>query len=328
MISAGICASDSHIAWGHMQTNNLPMVLGHEGLALVESVGSAVKNIRAGDLVLSNIMSQCGKCEACQDKSINFCEVDGFMVPSARPNKQLPDGTPVWGFCRLGVYSEYVLLQESQVVKIDPRLNKVNACIISCAVMTGFYSATHLAKVTPSSTVCVIGMGAIGLNAVYGCKFNGAKNIIGIDINNSKKEIALHFGATEFLNPQELDKPVEQYLKEKYGGVHFAIECIGNQQVMESAFKSLKPTGTLALVGVGAKMLNFSVIEMLSGRSIVGGFLGKKRSDEGFAELGELYLNGQYDIDRLVTHQFKLEQINEAFQTLKEGKCIRSIIIF
>lgn len=328
MISAGICASDGHIKWGHMKTSNLPMVLGHEGLALVESVGPEVKQLQAGDLVLTNIMSQCDQCKDCQDRSSNFCEKDGFQIRNASTNKKLEDGTGVWGFCRLGVFSEYVLLKQSQVVKIDPRLNKENCCIISCAVMTGFFSATNLAKVSPNSTACVIGLGAIGLNAVFGCKFNGARNIIAIDINNSKKAIALEFGATEFVNPQELDRPVEQYLKEKYGGVHYAIECIGNQGVMESAFKALKPTGTLALVGVGGKTLNFPAIEMLTGRTVAGGFLGKKRSDEGFNQLGEMYLNGQYNIDRLVTHRFSLEQINDAFQLLKEGKCIRSIIVF
>lgn len=158
----------------------------------------------------------------------------------------------------------------------------------------------------------------------------GAKNIIGIDINNDKKAIGEEFGVTEFVNPLELDKPLEQYLMEKYGGVDYAFECIGNQAVTNTALQTLSAFGTLAVVGLAPKgtQVTYPTADLLTGRTIVGAFMGNKDPGVAYTELTEMYVNGKYNVDRLVTNKFKLEQINEAFQTLKDGKCIRSLIIF
>lgn len=159
----------------------------------------------------------------------------------------------------------------------------------------------------------------------------GAKNIIGIDINEGKKEVALSFGTTEFVNPQTLGVPIDEYLKKNYpSGVDYAFDCIGNLSVINSALKSLSVCGTLAFVGVLPKGIGplIDVADFLTGKKVVGAVLGGKDCLDGYTELTEMYVNGNYDVDRLITNTYKLQQINEAFTCLKEGKCIRSLICF
>lgn len=336
MVSAGICASDAHFAWGQQKItewkgHKTPAVLGHEGAGIVESVGPKVTSIKPGDHVLTSFMPQCKQCAYCANPLTNVCARENLLILGAMPNKKLKSsGQELCGLTGLGVYSEYVLLKLSQVVKISAKANLEHACIISCAVATGFYAAKSQANVQPGTTAAVWGLGAIGLNAIYGCKHAGVKNIIGIDINSDKRAVGEEFGVTEFINPKDLDKPVEQYLMQKFGGVDYAFECIGHQTVLDTALKSLSVFGTLAMVGVAPEgtKVNYPAADLLMGRKIVGAFMGNKPSDEAYQELTDMYVNGEYNIDRLVTHKFKLDQINEAFQTLKDGKCIRSLIIF
>lgn len=337
MVSAGICASDAHFVWGTAKLNewpghDVPAVLGHEGAGIVESVGPDVTNLQPGDHVLTTFMPACRDCPYCASPLTNFCAKENLIALGAIPNKKLTkNGQNLIGLAGLGIYSQYSLLKLSQVVKINPAAPLVNSAIISCAVATGFYAARNQANVQPGTTAAVWGIGAIGINAIYGCKKAGAKNIIGVDINNEKKAIGEEFGITEFVNPNELGgKPVDQYLKEKYGGVDYALDCLGNKFVIETAYKSLSVFGTLALVGLAPSgtELVLPVSDTLTGKKVAGAFMGNKDCDSAYTELTEMYVKGEYDVDRLVTHNFKLEQINEAFQLLKEGKCIRSLIIF
>jgi len=184
--------------------------------------------------------------------------------------------------------------------------------------------------VRSGTTAAIWGLGAIGLNAVYGCKFAGAKNIIGIDINNDKRSIAAEFGVTEFINPKELSQPLEEYLREKYGSVDYAFECIGHQTILDTALKCLSHYGTLVMVGVAPKgtAVHYLTADLLMGRKIVGAFMGNKPCEVGYPELVRMWADGEYPVDRLVSNKFPLEQINEAFRTLKDGKCIRSLIVF
>jgi len=337
MVSAGICASDGHFVWGQQLLaevgQSAPCIPGHEGAGIVESVGANVTSLKVGDHVLATFAPACGECNYCLSEcDTNLCMKGPLMDPTfgAKPKLLKDDTITVSAMGSLGVYSEYVLLHHLQALPIAAELNLENACIISCAVCTGFYAAVNQAKVKPNSTAAVWGLGAIGLNAVFGCKHSGAKHIIGIDINNEKKSVGEEFGVTEFVNPLELNQPVEKYLTEKYGGVDFALDCIGNQSVLHTALHSLSPYGTLAVVGVsttGTEM-KFPPIHLLTGRKIVGGLMGNKPAKDAFKELTQMYGNGEYNVDRLVTHRFPLEQINDAFQLLKDGKCIRSLILF
>lgn len=205
-----------------------------------------------------------------------------------------------------------------------------SACIISCAVATGFFSAVNQAKVHSGSTCAVWGLGAIGMNALFGCKHQKAANIIGIDLNNDKREMALKMGCTEFVNPKELDKPIQQYLLEKYGGADYAFDCFGSKLVLDQCLASLSAFGTVVSVGLPSieVKVEYPVRELLFGRKIIGALMGLKKPQEAYTELAQMYVDGTYDIDLMITNRFRLEQINEAFQTLKDGKCVRSLILF
>jgi len=241
------------------------------------------------------------------------------------------DGKDMAVLAGIGVFSEYQVVREYQVAKINPKADLIKACVIGCAVGTGFGSAINLAQVHAGSTCAIWGLGAIGLSVVLGCKAAGAQRIIGIDINPSKFETAQKFGCTECLNPLEMtgDKGVAELFQEQ-GGLDYAFECIGNVRTLETALSSLSLWGTLMIIGLSPKgtQLPFSVGKLQSGQRIIGGFFGGYRSREGVEELTEKYVTGNLEINDLITHQFKLDQINEAFDHLKSGKSIRSVIIF
>ncbi len=197
---------------------------------------------------------------------------------------------------------------------------------IGCGIGCGFYSA--VSQVTPGTTAAIFGLGTVGLNVAFGCKIAGVKNIIGIDINDDKKTIAAEFGVTEFvLNKTE---KLEKYLSDKKIQVDYAFECVGNQTVLDAALKILAPFGKLVFIGVSPQNteIRYPAGQLLLGRSIVGTLYGNKQSTAGCTELVQMYTEGKYDIDRLITNKFNLQQINEAFQILKDGKCVKSIIVF
>ncbi|XP_046918219.2 geraniol dehydrogenase [Dermatophagoides farinae] len=335
MISAGICASDGHYVWGQQKISDLfhklPTVLGHEGAGIVESVGQNVTDLKPGDHVLTTFVPNCQKCIQCDIPDNNMCLNFAFNVTGCRPTRKLAkNGDNIYGAIGAGTYSEYITVYRPQVIKIKQTDNLANLCVISCAGATGFYSAVYRADVFAGSSCAVFGIGGIGLNTLQGCKYNKAKNIIAIDINPDKRDIAMQFGATEFINPKELDKPLEQYLMEKYGGVNYAFDCFGSQVIVDQAVNSLAMSGTFIMVGVtGAEVtLKYPVIMLLFGRTITGCLLGAKKAYLAYPEMVDLYLDKKIKIDELITNKFKLDQINEAFQTLKDGKCIRSIIVF
>lgn len=186
-----------------------------------------------------------------------------------------------------------------------------------------------MANVRSESTCAIWGIGAIGLFTIAGCKFNKSKNIIAIDINSDKREMAMKFGATEFVNPKELDCPVEKYLLEKYSGVDYAFDCFGGQVTIDQALNSLNLIGKFTLVGVTTnETINYPAKKLITGQSITSGLIGNIKNEIAYENLIELYLEKKLMVDEAVTHKFKLDNIQEAFDLLKTGQCIRSIIIY
>ncbi|CAG2181406.1 unnamed protein product, partial [Oppiella nova] len=256
MVSAGICASDAHYIWGQQTDADLdfggkPVVLGHEGAGVVESVGPDVKSVGVGDHVIMLWLPNCGKCPLCAHPKTNFCmSVDPYstLYHEKGVTRMKINGENLLSFLGTSTFSEYIVVREVQVAKINPKADLKTACVIGCAVGTGYGSVVNIAKVHPGAKCAVWGLGAIGLSAVLGCKQAGAATIIGVDINPDKENIAKQFGCTRFINPKTLDEPIESILQ-KEGGLEFAFDCIGNQQVIDSAYKSLCPWGSLTLIG-------------------------------------------------------------------------------
>ncbi|OTF72773.1 DnaJ-like protein [Euroglyphus maynei] len=336
MLAVGICATDAHFAWGtaKMQSwgHKLPSVLGHEGTGIVESIGSNVNDFRVGDVVLMSIIPQCKECTLCRNPNTNICRKNLLPDLGSRVSKKLvKSGQELYGIMGLGTFSDYITVNRDQLFKITAEVNFENAAIISCAVATGFYSAVNLAKVLPGSSCAVWGIGSVGLNVLQGCEYREAKNIIAIDITSSKKEIAIEFGATEFVNPKQLNgQTLEHYLLEKYGGIDYAFDCFGSKITIDQALKSLSVTGTFVLVGVPPDDTNivYPCNQLMTGRTITAGFVGGKKSEQAYSELMEMYRTKRIKIDEMITEKIALDKINEGFENLRSGKVVRSLVTF
>ncbi|CAG2168191.1 unnamed protein product, partial [Oppiella nova] len=189
-------------------------------------------------------------------------------------------------------------------LKLNPKADLKNVGVIGCAVGTGYGSAVNIARVHPGSKCAVWGMGAVGLSAILGCKQAGAETIIGVDINPDKESIAKQFGCTRFINPKNIDESLETLLQSE-GGIDYAFDCIGNQHVLNTAYNSLKPWGSLTVIGLGSKgsKIDVKVAELVKGRYVLGGFFGNYKPRKGNQELVEKYLNGSLPIDGLITHR-------------------------
>lgn len=342
MISAGLCASDAHHVWGEqpLPPTLLPIIMGHEGAAIVESIGpntAESTGLTVGDQVLTTFVPQCRTCKTCIKKKGILCPKENFMtLMSQAKGKLTKDDGEVFGYCGLGTYSEFILAKPSQVVKIDKidkKANLENACAISCGVGCGYFSA--LTQVAPDTeTAAIFGQGTVGLNVAAGCRKLGVPNIIGIDVNEERQHLAAQFGVTQFISASPSSnggKSVWETLQETYPtGVEYVFECVGKQEVVDEALKCVAPFGTLVYIGVAPEgtEIRYSTQQLLLGRRLVGTLYGNKTPTEGINELVKLYRSGQYDIDKLVTHKFALEDINEAFESLKKGKSIKAIISF
>ncbi|XP_076998854.1 all-trans-retinol dehydrogenase [NAD(+)] ADH1B-like isoform X2 [Tamandua tetradactyla] len=281
MVATGICRSDDHVVNGNLSTP-LPGVLGHEGAGIVESIGEGVTAVKPGDNVIPLFTPQCGKCAVCKHPEANNCVKLGLTNPPGT----MQDGTtrftckgkPIHHFAHTSTFSEYTVVDEISVVKIDAAAPLEKVCLIGCGFSTGYGSAVKVAKVTPGSTCAVFGLGGVGLSVVIGCKAAGAARIIAVDINKDKFAKAKELGATECINPQDFQKPIHEVLKEMTGGgVDFSFEVIGRiDTVMEALSCCHESYGTSVIVGVppGSQNLSVSPMQLLTGRTWKGAFFG------------------------------------------------------
>ncbi|CAG2102451.1 unnamed protein product, partial [Medioppia subpectinata] len=335
MVSAGLCASDGHFVWGWdtdiiLDLEGNPLVMGHEGAGVVESVGPGVTSVAPGDHVIPMWMPECEKCDLCSHPKTNLClsgDIVSSMYQKNKETRMKINGKPLLSMTGTGTFSEYNVLRETQVAKINPSADLKTVCVIGCAVGTGYGSAVNIARVHPGAKCAVWGLGAIGLSALLGCREAGAHTIIGVDINADKESIAKEFGCNQFINPKTLDEPIESYLQ-KMGGIDYAFDCIGNQQVLDSAYKSLSPWGVLTAIGLGPRGngVNAKVADLVMGRTVTGGLFGNQKPRKTNQEMVDKYLSGSLPIDGLITHRIRLDEINEGFDSLKAGKTVRTVI--
>ncbi|XP_073445601.1 alcohol dehydrogenase 1-like [Dendrobates tinctorius] len=335
IIATGICRSDEHVLTGTLDKVKFPIILGHEGAGIVESVGSSVTGIKPGDKVIPLFIPQCGECRNCLNPESNLCykgffgKFDGNIVESRI--RFTCKGIGIHNFLGTSTFTEYTVVDDISVAKIhkDAPLEKV--CLIGCGFSTGYGSAINAAKVKPGSSCAVFGLGGVGLSVIIGCKVAGASKIIGIDLNSEKFAKALECGATECINPKDYDRPIHEVLAEKTDdGVDYAFEVIGNTGVMESAlFSSHFGCGTTVIIGVAdsnAKM-TLDPLLLLTGRTLKGSSFGGWKSKEYVPKLVDEYMNKKFSLDQLITHKLPFEKINEGFQLLRNGESIRTVLI-
>ncbi|XP_037051021.1 alcohol dehydrogenase class-3-like [Bradysia coprophila] len=333
IIATSLCYSDIAALDGKF-LSIYPIVLGHEGAGVVESVGEGVTEgeFKPGDTVIPLFLPQCKKCSVCLHKTANVCvefmsEFNGLMADGT--SRMSCRGQPLFQFVGCSTFSEYCVVSVNNLCKINPQAPLDKVCIYSCGFCTGYGSAFNNANVEKGSSCAVWGLGTLGLSAVLGCRDAGATRIIGIDVNPSKFAIAKEFGVTEVINPRDLTAPIDEHLMKTYGGIDYTFECIGNIQTMKEAFGSTSlGYGVCVLLGVSpnGQELGIEPIQCQLGRTLKGSLFGGYKSKDSVPRLVQEYMDGLLPTDKLITHHLSLVEVNKAIELLKSGQTIRTVI--
>lgn len=332
----GVCHTDAYTLGGDDPEGLFPAVLGHEGAGIVVEVGEGVTSVKPGDHVIPLYTAECGACEFCRSGKTNLC----VAVRATQGKGVMPDGTsrfscngqPLYHYMGCSTFSEYTVVAEVSLAKINPAANPEHVCLLGCGVTTGLGAVKNTAKVQPGDSVAVFGLGGIGLAVIQGARRAKAGRIIAIDTNPSKFELARHFGATDFVNPKDHDKPIQQVIVEMTGwGVDHTFECIGNVQVMRAALECAhRGWGQSIIIGVAGAGQEISTrpFQLVTGRSWRGTAFGGVKGRTQLPGMVEEAMRGDIELAPFVTHTMPLERINEAFDLMHEGKSIRSVIHF
>ncbi|KAL5705145.1 hypothetical protein ACHQM5_023486 [Ranunculus cassubicifolius] len=313
-----------------------PRIFGHEAFGVVESVGEYVEEVKQGDRVVSVFIPHCKECADCKSEKSNMCTIFPFRPPPGMPRDGTSrfmdsDGQVVHNFFRISTFVEYTVADITQVVKISHEITPEMACLLSCGVSTGIGAAWKVADVTKGSTVAIFGLGAVGLMVAEGARVRGASKVIGVDLNPEKFEIGKKFGVTDFINPNDYqEKAICEVIKEMTeGGADFCFECIGLASLMNDAFNSCRwGWGKTIILGVemhGAP-LAVNSYEILQGKSIVGSLFGGIKPKLDIPLLVKSYIDKEFHINDIITHEVGFDDINQAFDLLAQGKSLRCII--
>lgn len=336
MVAVGLCHSDYHVMAGDRPVGMRPMVLGHEGAGVVESVGPGVTRIKPGDHVVLMFIPSCGKCRWCASGMAHSCVLSANIArgPQLDGTYRLRNkrGQNVGQFCMLGAFSEYAVVNQDSVCVIDKSYPLDVACLVGCGVVGGFCAAVNRAKVRPGSSVLVIGVGGVGMNVIQGARAASASTIIAVDIVDQKLEWAKGFGATHTINSKEEDV-VTRVMEITDGvGVDFAFEVISNPTTIGQAFAATARMGTVVVIGLTpatVESLPISPLHLvLSQKTLMGTLYGSSSALVEIPRLLSMYRHGQIKLDELVTNTYTLDQINEGYADMLAGKNIRGVLRF
>ncbi|KAA0594414.1 S-(hydroxymethyl)glutathione dehydrogenase/alcohol dehydrogenase [Azospirillum lipoferum] len=336
IVATGVCHTDAYTLSGKDSEGVFPCILGHEGGGVVVEVGPGVTSVAVGDHVIPLYTPECGKCKFCLSGKTNLCQA----IRATQGKGLMPDGTSRFSlkgkqiahYMGTSTFSEYTVLPEIALAKINKAAPLEKVCLLGCGVTTGMGAVMNTAKVEPGSTVAIFGLGGIGLSAIIGATMAKASRIIGVDINPSKFEIAKQLGATDVINPMDYDRPIQEVLVELTdGGVDYSFECIGNVKIMRAALECChKGWGESVIIGVAGAGEEISTrpFQLVTGRVWRGSAFGGVKGRSELPEYVERYLRGEFELDTFITHTMGLEDINHAFDLMHEGKSIRSVILY
>ncbi len=333
--ATGICHTDYYTLSGADPEGLFPAVLGHEGAGIVVDVGPDVRHLRKGDHVIPLYTPECRECKFCLSQKTNLCQAirstqGRGLMPDATSRFSF-DGKPLFHYMGTSTFSNYTVVPEIALAKIRQDAPFEKVCYIGCGVTTGIGAVLFTAKVEAGSNVAVFGLGGIGLNVIQGAKMVGADKIIGIDINSEREAMAREFGMTHFINTNEVPDIVDAIVQLTDGGVDYSFECIGNTQVMRQALECThKGWGRSIIIGVAEAGAEISTrpFQLVTGRKWEGSAFGGARGRTDVPKIVDWYMEGKINIDSLITHILKLEDINEGFRLMKAGKSIRSVVVY
>ncbi|STQ89723.1 S-(hydroxymethyl)glutathione dehydrogenase/class III alcohol dehydrogenase [Iodobacter fluviatilis] len=336
IVASGVCHTDAYTLSGKDSEGVFPVVLGHEGAGVVEAIGEGVTSVAVGDHVIPLYTPECGECKFCLSGKTNLCQkiraTQGRGVMPDGTTRFYKDGQPIYHYMGTSTFSEYTVLPEISLAKINKEAPLEEVCLLGCGVTTGMGAVMNTAKVKAGDTVAIFGLGGIGLSAVIGARMAGASRIIGIDINTSKFELAKQLGATDVINPKDFEKSIQDVIVDMTdGGVDFSFECIGNVNVMRSALECChKGWGESVIIGVAGAGEEIATrpFQLVTGRVWRGSAFGGVRGRSELPSFVDRYMQGEFALSDFITHTMPLEEINTAFELMHEGKSIRSVIHF
>lgn len=336
IVATGVCHTDAYTLSGQDPEGQFPSLLGHEGGGVVEEIGEGVTSVAVGDHVIPLYTPECGECKFCKSGKTNLCQA----IRATQGKGLMPDGTSrfskygktLYHYMGTSTFSEYTVLPEIAVARVNKAAPLDKVCLLGCGVTTGIGAVLNTAKVEPGATVAVFGLGGIGLSVIQGSVMANASRIFAIDINEDKFEMAKMLGATDCINPSQYDAAIQDVIVDMSdGGVDYSFECIGSTGVMRSALECChKGWGESVIIGVAGAGQEISTrpFQLVTGRVWRGSAFGGVKGRSMLPDYVERYMKGEIKVDEMVTHTMPLEDINKAFDLMHEGKSIRSVIVY
>ncbi len=336
IVATGVCHTDAFTMSGQDPEGIFPVILGHEGGGIVEQIGEGVTSVSVGDHVIPLYTAECGECKFCKSGKTNLCsavrETQGKGLMPDGTTRFYKDGQPIFHYMGCSTFSEYTVLPEISLAKVSKEAPLEEVCLLGCGVTTGMGAVLNTAKVEKGDNVAIFGLGGIGLSAIIGAKMAGANRIIGVDINESKFELAKQLGATDCINPKNYDKPIQEVIVEMTdGGVEYSFECIGNVDVMRSALECChKGWGESVVIGVAGAGQEISTrpFQLVTGRVWRGSAFGGVKGRSELPAIVERYMAGEFALNDFITHTMGLDDINKSFDLMHSGESIRTVIHF
>lgn len=351
--ATGVCHTDAYTLSGADPEGIFPVILGHEGAGIVIELGEGVTSLEIGDHVIPLYTPECGECKFCKSGKTNLCQ----RIRATQGKGLMPDGTSrfskdgktIYHYMGTSTFAEYTVVPEIALAKINPKAPLEKVCLLGCGVTTGIGAVLKTAKVEAGSNVAVFGLGGIGLSVIQGAKMAQAGKIIAIDINPDKFLLAKKFGATHCLNPNvshcEGDENPEDRLEQRFleknivdriieltdGGVDYSFECVGNVKLMRQALECChKGWGESIIIGVaaGGEEISTRPFQLVTGRVWRGSAFGGVKGRTELPNFVDKYMSNEINLDDMISYTMPLEDINKAFELMKAGKSIRSVVLY